>query len=409
MRSFFVFHLLRWYPAWAGWLPRHAPRLDAARRTPAARLWRDPDGRGVMTGTPATGVVAPSRAACADAWHRAKRIAAWVFFALVVFLIVRQARTIDWRNVLASVREIPLPMLLAGGRCSPSAATCSTAPTTCSAARMTGHRLRTGPVMGVTFISYAFNLNLGALVGGIAFRYRLYSRLGLDSNTITRVLGFSMLTNWFGYCRGRRRGLLLLADVAAAGLEDRRRGRCASSAPRCCSSGWPTWSLCAIAREHTWRVRGHELDTPPLRIALLQLVISCVNWSLMGGVIWFLLEQQLPYPTVLAVFLVAAVAGVITHVPGGLGVLEGVFLALLSHRISQDQLLGALLAYRALYYLLPLIAACMVYVVTEVRARRRRHRRRPLGPDGPPPDQASAYFAVLRLTAYRKGKKRDLS
>ena len=64
---------------------------------------------------------------------------------------------------------------------------------------MTGHRLRTGPVMGVTFISYAFNLNLGALVGGIAFRYRLYSRLGLDSNTITRVLGFSMLTNWFGY------------------------------------------------------------------------------------------------------------------------------------------------------------------------------------------------------------------
>ena len=27
VRSFFVFHLLRWYPAWAGWLPRHAPRL----------------------------------------------------------------------------------------------------------------------------------------------------------------------------------------------------------------------------------------------------------------------------------------------------------------------------------------------------------------------------------------------
>ena len=90
----------------------------------------------------------------------------------------------------------------------------------------------------------------------------------------------------------------------------------------------------------------------------------------MGGVIWFLLEQQLPYPTVLAVFLVAAVAGVITHVPGGLGVLEGVFLALLSHRISQDQLLGALLAYRALYYLLPLIAM-LADVGLELRARKR--------------------------------------
>lgn len=27
VRSFFIFHLLRWYPAWIRWLPRHAPRL----------------------------------------------------------------------------------------------------------------------------------------------------------------------------------------------------------------------------------------------------------------------------------------------------------------------------------------------------------------------------------------------
>ena len=27
VRSFFIFHLMRWYPAWAGWLPRHVPRL----------------------------------------------------------------------------------------------------------------------------------------------------------------------------------------------------------------------------------------------------------------------------------------------------------------------------------------------------------------------------------------------
>ena len=28
VRSFFIFHLLRWYPAWIRWLPRHAPRLQ---------------------------------------------------------------------------------------------------------------------------------------------------------------------------------------------------------------------------------------------------------------------------------------------------------------------------------------------------------------------------------------------
>jgi len=99
-----------------------------------------------------------------------------------------------------------------------------------------------------------------------------------------------------------------------------------------------------------------------------------LNWSLIGGMIWLLLQRQLPYHEVLAVALVAAVAGVITHVPGGLGVLEAVFLALLGHRAPQGTLLGALLAYRAIYYLLPLILAALTYVATELRARQLRRR-----------------------------------
>ena len=30
VRSFFLFHLLRWYPAWGGWFPAHVPRLTLA-------------------------------------------------------------------------------------------------------------------------------------------------------------------------------------------------------------------------------------------------------------------------------------------------------------------------------------------------------------------------------------------
>lgn len=305
-------------------------------------------------------------------WPRVKRIAVWLFMALVTGLLVRQARTIDWREVLASIGEIPLPLLFAAG----GLAACSHllySTYDLLGRRMTGHRLATGPVMGVTFISYAFNLNLGALVGGVAFRYRLYSRLGLDNLTITRVLGFSMLTNWFGYLviagaifcfwpmplppewRIDNQGLRILGGLLLA-------------------AGAAYLVLCAIARQHRWLIRGHELDTPSLRMALLQLLMSAANWSLMGGVIWLLLQRQLPYAQVLSVFLVAAVAGVITHVPGGLGVLEAVFLALLSPQLSQDRLLGALLAYRALYYLLPLILATLLYLGTELRARYLRRR-----------------------------------
>ena len=63
----------------------------------------------------------------------------------------------------------------------------------------TGHRLASLKVVGVGFTCYAFNLNLGSLVGGVALRYRLYARLGLHAETITKILALSLLTNWLGY------------------------------------------------------------------------------------------------------------------------------------------------------------------------------------------------------------------
>lgn len=315
----------------------------------------------------------PGRGAARRAWWPwLKRIATWSFFVLVAWLLVRQARTVDWGQVLQAVSEIPLPALLAALLL----AACSFALYSTYdllGRHMTRHRLGTGTVMGVTFISYAFNLNLGSLIGGVAFRYRLYSRHGLNNLTTTRVLGFSMLTNWLGY--------LVVAGVAfffwpmalPVDWKIEEEGlRILGATLIVLALAYLV--LCAVAREHTWDIRGHELQTPALGMALLQLVLSCANWTLIGGVIWFLLQQQLPYPQVLAVLLVAAVAGVITHVPAGLGVLEAVFVALLSHQVPTDRLLGALLAYRAIYYLLPLCLASALYFFTEVRVRHRRRR-----------------------------------
>ena len=316
--------------------------------------------------------MAPAHAPAAGGWPLVKRAAAWLFFAAVLALIVRQARTIDWSEVLDALRAIPRPALLAAA----ALAACSHllySTFDLLGRRMTGHRLGTRIVMRVTFISYAFNLNLGALVGGVAFRYRLYSRLGLDNLTITRVLGFSMLTNWLGYLVLAGAVFCFFPMVLPPDWKMDGEGLRVLGA-LLLAAGAAYLGLCAIARQHTWRLRGHELDTPSLRMALLQLALSMLNWSLIGGMIWLLLQRQLPYHEVLAVALVAAVAGVITHVPGGLGVLEAVFLALLGHRAPQGTLLGALLAYRAIYYLLPLILAALTYVATELRARQLRRR-----------------------------------
>jgi len=303
-------------------------------------------------------------------WPWARRVVVWGFFGLVVWLLVNQARAIDWSEVLEAIRALPAVTLLAAG----ALAACSFALYSTYdllGRHLTKHKLGAGSVMGVTFISYAFNLNFGSLIGGVAFRYRLYSRLGLGNETITRVLGFSMLTNWLGY--------LVVAGAAFSfwpmtlppewkiGSEGLR---VLGAVLLVVSAGY--LALCAFSAGRVWRVRGHAFKTPGLAMALLQLAMSCLNWSLMGGVIWLLLQGQVGYPHVLAVLLVAAVAGVVTHVPAGLGVLEAVFVALLSYRVPEATLLGALLAYRGLYYLLPLAVALGAYLVMEIRVRRRR-------------------------------------
>jgi len=128
--------------------------------------------------------------------------------------------------------------------------------------------------------------------------------------------------------------------------------------------------LCAFAKQRSWTIRGHEIDLPSLRMAFAQLAISCTHWMTMAAVPWALLQGQVDYPQVLAVLLVAAIAGVMLHVPAGLGVTEAVFIALLSHRIPEHQLLGALLTYRAIFYLTPLLAGALLYLKLEMRSRK---------------------------------------
>lgn len=301
-------------------------------------------------------------------WPWFKRIATLLFFALVGWLIFNQAREIEWGEVLAAIsRYSVLSLALAAGLAAISLLVYSCFDLL--ARSYTGHKLKTGTVMTVTFISYVFNLNLGSLVGGIAFRYRLYSRLGLEPGVITRITTFSMLTNWVAY--------LLLGGFIFAVL------------PPTPPDDWPITathlrligmvllavaaayvSLCAFSGKRMLRLRGHEIALPSLRMAGLQLFIGTVNWLLISSIIYVLLQQRVEFPTVVSVLLLAAVAGVITHVPAGLGVLEAVFVALLSHRLPQPFLIGALLAYRMVYYLGPLAVAAVVYAVTEARARK---------------------------------------
>jgi uncharacterized membrane protein YbhN (UPF0104 family) len=307
-------------------------------------------------------------------WPWTKRILSALFFAAVLWLLVRYGRNVDWEDVLDSVRNTPRPALLIAA----GLAVASHLLYSCFdliGRRYTGHNLPTLTVMAVNFVSYAFNLCIGSLVGGVGFRYRLYSRLGLKNGVITRIVSMSMLTNWLGY--KLLAGLLFLIHP----LQLPPSWKMGNHGLQWLGAGLVLISVgyivaCMRAGDRTWTIRGHELYLPPWRMAVLQMAISCVNWSLMAGVIWVLLGERIAYTDVLTVLLIGAIAGVVAHVPAGLGIFEFVFVALLSHQVSEGRLIGALLGYRAIYYIVPLIAASLLYLYMEVHAKNKKRELR---------------------------------
>ena len=287
------------------------------------------------------------------------------FFALIAWLLVEQARGIEWAEVGRALLRLPHSvLLLAAVLAAFSFAVYTTFDLI--GRHYTNHSLSRPCVMLVAFISYAFNLNLGSLVGGIAFRYRLYTKYGLSNDVITRVLGLSMLTNWLGY--------FVLGGAVLCFFTPQLPKHWQSEAALLPWLGGVMLVLagayllaCVFARQRDWKLRSKTVVLPTARMALLQLFLSTLNWMIMAGIVFTVLQARIDYPTVLVVLLMAAVAGVITHVPAGLGVLEAVFVAMLSSRLPATQLLAGLLAYRAVYYLVPLALATALYARVEWR------------------------------------------
>ncbi|QQZ41504.1 UPF0104 family protein [Pseudomonas sp. SK3(2021)] len=308
-------------------------------------------------------------------WQRLKKPLTIAFFLLLIVLFTLLARRIDWSEVLSTLADFKVRTLaIAAGLTLASflVYACFDLIGRTYIRQNLGWR----QILPVGFISYAFNLNLSTWVGGIAMRYRLYSRLGVSTGNIAKILGLSLATNWFGY-------MAVAGTVFASGLMKLPPGWQLSNGALqglgvlllVLAAGY--LAACRFSRRRKWSIRGVEINLPSLPMALLQLALGALNWSLMAAVIFTLLPGKLDYPVVLGVLLISSIAGVITHIPAGLGVLEAVFIALLQHEVSRGSLLAGLIAYRAIYFILPLLIALLMYLLLEARAKVLRVEKKP--------------------------------
>jgi glycosyltransferase 2 family protein len=317
----------------------------------------------------------------------AGRVLTVACIALAAWLLTQQLRDVEWASVGTALRAFT-PFSLAVAFALAVASHVLYASYELIGRHLTQHgvpRLRT---LTIGAVSYAFNLNLGTLIGGFATRYRLYANAGLDIPQTTQVIGVSVVTNWFGYCA--LAGTVLTAWPPALPphwVLDGAQLRGLGLAMLALAGTY--LAACTLAPNRRWEWRGHALTTPSARVALLQGLLSTLNWATIATLVWWVLGRPLEWPAVAAVFLLAAVAGVVVRVPAGLGVLEAVFLALLAHRVPAAQLLAGLIVHRVVYYFVPLTVGAALMLWLE-RDHRRSARDQPVSAAREPRSRAAS-------------------
>ncbi|MHC5674704.1 lysylphosphatidylglycerol synthase domain-containing protein [Nostoc sp.] len=223
-----------------------------------------------------------------------------------------------------------------------------------------------------SFISSAFSNTIGfALLTGSAIRYRFYSSWGVSAVAIAQVIAFANFTFWLGmfavagclflinplkvptqlhlpFATVRPIGVIFLLLVVA-------------------------YLLGSIFIKQPLIIRGQEFRFPSLKISLAQIGISSFDWILAAAVLYVVLpiNISLSYLDFLGIYLLAMFAGVVSNVPGGLGVFETIILLILSSKVSAAAVLGSMLVYRVIYYYLPLLLAAGLLGLDEIRFKRR--------------------------------------
>ena len=242
------------------------------------------------------------------------------------------------------------------------------------ALRYTGHKNITIPkMMAAALLSYAISNNTGhAWAAGGSIRYRFYSKWGVPGWDILKISLFQTLTYLLGALTLGLVGSLLLPYYLSSTTQVPEPIHWVSFVCLAALVGY--WGAVALWRKPIL-LKGFELSLPSLSMAAWQTVISSLDVVLSSLVLWVLLLNKIDidFGAFVVVFVVAQVVGVLSQVPGGIGVFESAFLWLMSDIQSTDHhliLVGALLLYRVIYYFMPLLIAGISLLGYEIYSRK---------------------------------------
>jgi phosphatidylglycerol lysyltransferase len=307
--------------------------------------------------------------------HTNKKVPAWTtllgiaLFGLALLWLDHVMGQYRWRDILAHMRAIRTSQLTAAVLLT-AAGYGSLTLYDALGLRFAGARVPYHRLALISFMGYAIGHNVGfnTLSGG-AVRFRAYSVLGLSTKQIATVVAFGTIT----FCMGAAAllGLSLLAESALSGSVLHLHRSIIVLAGCMLLAVVTAYLWLACSRHETLRFGKVVLPVPTPKLAFAQIAVASADLLCAAGVLYSLLPAQasIGFAAFAAMFIIAIAAGIISNVPGGVGVFESVLL-ILFHGVPGDALLGALLAYRIIYYLIPFAVALTLLGAHELWAHR---------------------------------------
>ena len=294
--------------------------------------------------------------------------------ALVGYLLYRTLSQYAFADIVAAVRAVPLQNLGMAIGWAAASYLCLTG-FDFLATRYIEHPLPYWQVARNSFTSLSIGHNVGfAALSSGAIRYRFYSRAGLSVEEIAKIILFCGLTVGLGLI-ALAGGVLtarpaLGAEITSLGENTVRL------------IGFVCFAVLAIYLALAFFVRAElriwrwTFEMPSARLAIAQIVVGALNFACVAACLHAIVSAvaDVSWFSVASVYVLANTATLITHAPGGLGVIETVVLHLLPHA----NMIGAVLLFRCVYFLLPLCLGLILLAVSEIGFRRAdaTHERR---------------------------------
>ncbi len=290
--------------------------------------------------------------------------------ALAAFLLYRTLSRYSFDQVVASVLAIPSWRLASAGSFAAASYLCLTG-FDWLALRYVRRPLPYRQAALASFISLSLGHNIGfAGFSSGAIRYRFYSRWGLSAGDVAKMILFCGATVGLG--------LIVLGGIALLARGDLAREITGLSRTAITGLGFLCFVLAGCYVAAAWvqrpiRMRGIAVEMPPMRLVAAQLVVGPLNFACVAGCLYEALAAVVstPYLGVASVYVIANLTALISHVPGGLGVIESVVMFLL----PAGNAIGALLVFRFLYFLVPLALGSILFAATEIVFRWRGEQK----------------------------------